>query len=68
MERKRNYLKFFHLQEKIANELKLIDENEFAFCWIVDYPMFELDENTKKIKFSHNPFSMPQGNIKDIDL
>ncbi len=50
-------------REKIANELKLIDEEYFAFCWIVDYPMFEEDEQTKKIKFSHNPFSMPQGDL-----
>ena len=51
-------------RDKIANELGIINENEFAFCWIVDYPMFEKDEITKKIKFSHNPFSMPQGDIK----
>ena len=38
------------------------------FCWIVDYPMFEIDEQTKKVKFSHNPFSMPQGNIEKLDL
>jgi aspartyl-tRNA synthetase len=55
-------------REKIANDLNLIDENKFAFCWIVDYPMFELDEISKKIQFSHNPFSMPQGNIKDINF
>ena len=55
-------------RDKIAGELKLIDENKFAFCWIVDYPMFEIDEKTKKIKFSHNPFSMPQGNIKKINF
>ena len=48
-------------RDKIAQELKLIDENTFAFCWIVDYPMFEKDEISNKIKFSHNPFSMPQG-------
>ena len=53
-------------RDKIAKELKLIDENVFAFCWIVDYPMFEKDEQTKKIKFSHNPFSMPQGEINKI--
>ncbi len=53
---------------KIAEDLKLIEEDKFAFCWIVDYPMFELDELTKKIKFSHNPFSMPQGNIHNLDL
>ena len=55
-------------REKIANDLNLIDENKFAFCWIVDYPMFERDQKTKKIKFSHNPFSMPQGDIKKLNL
>ncbi|MDA9597828.1 aspartate--tRNA ligase, partial [Candidatus Pelagibacter sp.] len=55
-------------REKIANDLDLIDETKFAFCWIVDYPMFEKDEVTNKIKFSHNPFSMPQKNIKDINF
>jgi len=55
-------------REKIANELKLINYDSFAFCWIIDYPMFEEDEKTKKIIFSHNPFSMPQGNIKKLDL
>ena len=48
--------------------MDLIDENIFAFCWIVDYPMFELDEQTKKIKFSHNPFSMPQGDIEKLNF
>ena len=55
-------------RDKIAKDLDLIDENIFAFCWIVDYPMFEKNEVTNKIEFSHNPFSMPQGNIKDIDF
>ena len=55
-------------REKIAKELKLIDKNSFAFCWIVDYPMFEFDQIKKKIIFSHNPFSMPQGNIEKIDF
>jgi aspartyl-tRNA synthetase len=55
-------------REKIAKDLNLIDENKFAFCWVVDYPMFELDEVTKKIQFSHNPFSMPQGDIHKINL
>ena len=55
-------------RDKIAKDLNLIDEDKFAFCWIVDYPMFELDEKTKKIKFSHNPFSMPQGDLKNLDL
>ncbi len=55
-------------RDKIAKELGLINQNQFAFCWIVDYPMFEIDEQTKKIKFSHNPFSMPQGDIEKLDL
>jgi len=55
-------------RDKIAKELNLINENKFAFCWIVDYPMFEKDEVTNKVKFSHNPFSMPQGDIKNIDF
>jgi len=55
-------------REKIAKDLNLIDENKFAFCWVVDYPMFELDETGKKIQFSHNPFSMPQGEIKKINF
>ena len=55
-------------RDKIASELNLIDENIFAFCWIVDYPMFEKDELTNKIGFSHNPFSMPQGDINKINF
>jgi aspartyl-tRNA synthetase len=55
-------------RDKIAQDLNLIDENIFAFCWIVDYPMYEEDEITKKIKFSHNPFSMPQGDLDGIDF
>ncbi len=55
-------------RDKIGNDLNLIDENSFAFCWIVDYPMFEEDKETKKIKFSHNPFSMPQGDLKNLDF
>ena len=55
-------------RDKIAQDLDLIDENIFAFCWIVDYPMFEKNEVTNKIEFSHNPFSMPQGNVKDINF
>lgn len=55
-------------RDKIGKDLNLINENIFAFCWIVDYPMFEKDETTNKIEFSHNPFSMPQGNLKDKDL
>ncbi|MDC1212162.1 aspartate--tRNA ligase [Pelagibacteraceae bacterium] len=55
-------------RDKIARELGIIDENKFAFCWIVDYPMYEYDETSKKVIFSHNPFSMPQGNIKELNL
>ena len=55
-------------RDKLANELKLIDEKTFSFCWIIDYPMFEIDNLTNKIKFSHNPFSMPQGNINSLDF
>ena len=55
-------------RSKIAKELNLIKEDEFSFCWIVDYPMYEVDEKTKKIVFSHNPFSMPQGDIQNLDF
>ena len=53
---------------KIAEDLNLINKDEFAFCWIVDYPMYEFDEKLKKITFSHNPFSMPQGDIENLDF
>ena len=52
-------------RDKIAKDLDLIDDDVFAFCWIVDYPMFEKDETTNKIEFSHNPFSMPQGSLTE---
>ena len=55
-------------RDKIARELNLIDDKKFAFCWIVDYPMFKMDETTQKIEFSHNPFSMPQGDLQKIDF
>ena len=55
-------------RDKIARDLNLINNNQFAFCWITDYPMYELDENSKKIVFSHNPFSMPQGDIKNLNF
>ncbi|MDC3226310.1 aspartate--tRNA ligase [Candidatus Pelagibacter sp.] len=55
-------------RDKIAKDLDLVDEEIFAFCWIVDYPMFEKDEATNKIEFSHNPFSMPQGDLNDKDF
>ena len=53
---------------KIASQLNLINDDKFSFCWIVDYPMYEVDEVSQKIKFSHNPFSMPQGDLKNIDF
>ena len=55
-------------RDKIAKDLNLIDDNIFAFCWIVDYPMFEKNDQTNKIEFSHNPFSMPQGDIKKLNF
>jgi len=55
-------------RDKIAKDLNLIDSNVFAFCWIVDYPMFEKNESTNKIEFSHNPFSMPQGDLSEKNL
>ncbi len=54
-------------RQKIAEELNLVDKTKFNFCWIVDYPMYSYDEKEKKIDFSHNPFSMPQIDIKDFD-
>ena len=54
-------------RNKIAEDLNIINKDIYAFCWIVDYPMYEFDENSKKIIFSHNPFSMPQGKIKDLN-
>ena len=55
-------------RNKIAEDLNIIDKNKFAFCWVIDYPMFEIDEKTNKIIFSHNPFSMPQGQIEKINF
>ena len=55
-------------RDKIARDLNLIDDNVFAFCWVVDYPMFEKNDQTNKIEFSHNPFSMPQGDINKLNF
>ena len=55
-------------RDKIARELDLVDDDIFAFCWVVDYPMFERDEQTNKINFSHNPFSMPQGEVSTMNF
>ena len=52
-----------HVITELGEQLDLIDKNVFKFCWIVDFPMFEPDEETGKIGFSHNPFSMPQGGM-----
>ena len=52
---------------EIGKQLNLIDENRFEFCWIVDFPMFEYDEKAKKVDFSHNPFSMPQGGMEALE-
>ena len=52
---------------RVAEQLDLIDANRFEMCWIVDFPMFEADEETGKIDFSHNPFSMPQGELEALE-
>ena len=54
------------VREKLCEDLNLLNKNAFEFCWIVDFPMFELDEKTKNIQFSHNPFSMPQGEMESL--
>lgn len=52
---------------KVGEDLDLIKDDEFKFCWIVDYPMYEYDEEEKRIDFSHNPFSMPQGGLEALE-
>ena len=52
---------------RVADQLGLIDDSRFEFCWIVDFPMFEYDEDAKKVDFSHNPFSMPQGELEALE-
>ena len=54
------------VRTKICNELNLLDAEQFAFCWIVDFPMYERNDDTGKIEFSHNPFSMPQGEMEAL--
>ena len=51
---------------RVGEQLGLIDANRFEFCWIVDFPMFEYDEDARKVDFSHNPFSMPQGELEAL--
>jgi len=55
------------VRDKIGNDLDLINKNSFEFCWIVDFPMYEIDEKTNKLQFSHNPFSMPQGEMEALE-
>ncbi len=52
---------------RVGEQLDLIDQNRFDFCWIVDFPMFDYDEDAKKVDFSHNPFSMPQGGLEALE-
>ncbi|HEY2752033.1 aspartate--tRNA ligase [Phenylobacterium sp.] len=52
---------------KVGTDLKLVDENRFEFVWIVDFPMFEMNEETNHVDFSHNPFSMPQGELEALN-
>jgi aspartyl-tRNA synthetase len=55
------------VRNRIAAELDLVERNAFRFCWVVDFPMYELNEETKQIDFSHNPFSMPQGGMEALE-
>jgi aspartyl-tRNA synthetase len=52
---------------RVGEELGLIEQGVFKFCWVVDFPMFEYDEDAKKVDFSHNPFSMPQGELEALE-
>jgi aspartyl-tRNA synthetase len=52
---------------RLGEDLGLVERNAFRFCWITDFPMYELDETTGKIEFSHNPFSMPQGGLEALE-
>jgi aspartyl-tRNA synthetase len=55
------------LRVKLGEDLDLVEKNAFRFCWVIDFPMYEWDEETKKIDFSHNPFSMPQGGLEALE-
>ena len=64
----KNFMQFASsARDKIGKDLSLIKENSFEFCWIVDFPMYEWDDTNKKIDFSHNPFSMPQGGLESLE-
>src|SRR3546814_3643103 len=52
---------------KLGADLDIVEKGTFKLCWIVDFPMYELDEKTGKIDFSHNPFSMPQGGLEALE-
>ena len=54
-------------RNKVGHDLELIDADQFSFCWIVDFPLYEFDEQAQKIDFSHNPFSMPQGEMDALE-
>src|SRR5262245_18297032 len=55
------------VRTRLGTDLELIEKNAFRFCWIVDFPMYERNPDTKKIEFSHNPFSMPQGGLEALE-
>ena len=55
------------VREKLCNEMDILEKNSFKFCWIVDFPMYEIDEKTNKLQFSPNPFSMPQGEMNSLE-
>ena len=64
----KNFIQFASsARDKIGQDLNLIKDDSFEFCWIVDFPMYEWDESNKKIDFSHNPFSMPQGGLESLE-
>ena len=64
----KNFMQFASsARDKIGEDLGLIKENSFEFCWIVDFPMYEWVDTNKKIDFSHNPFSMPQGGLESLE-
>ncbi len=55
------------VRNRLGQELDILEKDAFRFCWIVDFPMYELDEETGKVEFSHNPFSMPQGGLEALE-
>ncbi len=66
--RPQNFAQFAGLaRDRVGEELDLIDKDRFELCWIVDFPMYEWDDDTKSIEFSHNPFSMPQGGLEALE-